>query len=238
MTLIFGHRGARAYAPMNTMPAFELAQAQGADGIELDVWLSSDGIPVILHDEHVDATTNGQGSIREMTLAQIKALDAGSWFASEFSDTPIPTLEEVFERFGSSLLINVEIKAAADTDFEHSDGVEQAVADLILRHGLTRSTIVSSFSLATLKRFYAILPHVESGFLYMTYDALSDPFIENCRFLHPYHQLVTPEYAAEHSHWPMNVWTVNEPERAAELKAMGVHSIITDAPDVIRAALA
>ncbi len=237
MTLIFGHRGARAYAPMNTMPAFELAQAQGADGLELDVWPSSDGIPVILHDEHVDATTNGHGSIREMPMAQIKMLDAGSWFAPEFARTPIPTLEEVFEYFADSLLINVEIKAADDADFEHSDGIEQATADLILRYGLTHRIIVSSFSLAVLKRFHAILPQVELGFLYMTYDALSDPFIKNCRYLHPYHQLVTPEYVTEHARWPLNVWTVNDPERAAELAAMGVHAIITDAPDVIRAAL-
>lgn len=238
MTLIFGHRGARAYAPMNTMSAFELAQAQGADGIELDVWLSSDGIPVILHDEHVDATTNGRGSIREMTLAQIKALDAGSSFAPEFAETPIPTLEEVFDHFRNSLLINVEIKAADNSDAAQSDGIEQATADLILRYALTHNVIISSFSLITLKRFHAILPQVELGFLYATYDALGDPFIEKCRYLHPYHQLVTPEYAAEHARWPINVWTVNEPKRALELAAMGVHGIITDVPDVIRAALA
>lgn len=223
---------------MNTIPAFELAQAQRADGIELDVWLSSDGFPVVIHDEHVDATTNGQGSIREMTLAQIKTLDAGSWFAPKFAGTPIPTLEEVFKHFGDSLLINVEIKVANEDDSERSDGIEQAVAELMLRYDLTESIIISSFSIAALKRFYAILPHAVLGFLYVSDDALNDPFIEHCRYLHPYHQLVTAEYTAAHARWPMNVWTVNDPERAFELKAAGVQGIITDAPDAIRAGLA
>ncbi len=238
MTQIFGHRGAKAYAPMNTIPAFELARAQRADGIELDVWLSSDGFPVVIHDEYVDATTNGQGSIREMTLAQIKALDAGSWFAPEFAGTPIPTLEEVFGHFGDSLLINVELKVANEGDSEQSDSLEQAVAELMLRYDLRESIIISSFSISALKRFHANLPSATLGFLYVSDDALNDPFIEHCRYLHPYHQLVTPEYAAAHAGWPMNVWTVNDPERARDLKGIGVQGIITDAPDVIRAALA
>jgi glycerophosphoryl diester phosphodiesterase len=110
-TLVFGHRGAKAYAPMNTIPAFELAAQQGADGAELDVHLSRDGNPIILHDFSVDATTDGSGLARTMTLAQLKDLDAGGWFGDAFRGVRIPTLDEVFEAVGSRLYINVEIKS-------------------------------------------------------------------------------------------------------------------------------
>src|SRR5690606_28189003 len=116
-TLVFGHRGAKAYAPMNTIPAFELAAEQGADGIELDVHRSKDGHAVIVHDFTVDETTDGNGTVTEMTLAQLKELDAGSWFGEGFHGVQIPTLDEVFEAVGERLLINVEIKSnMQDTD--------------------------------------------------------------------------------------------------------------------------
>lgn len=236
--LILGHRGARAYAPMNTLQAFDLAREQGADGIELDVWLSKDGVPVILHDEHVDETTDGAGSIREMTLAEIARLDAGRWFGEAFAGARIPTLESVFARY-PGWLINVEIKAAGDGEHEQTDGVEAAVAGLIRQHGRAAHTIVSSFSLQVLRRFRALMPEVAIGYLY--YDrlpALDDAFIRGCEYLHPWEGLLTPEYAAQIAGWPVNTWTVNAPERARELAALDVHSLITDNPDVLRVALA
>ena len=130
--LVFGHRGARAYAPQNTIPAFELAVQQGAQGIELDVHRSRDGQLVILHNFDVDETTDGSGRITEKTLAEIKALDAGSKFAPEFAGTPIPTLDEVFEAVGKRLFVNVEIKSES----VETDGVEQVVAECIRRHAM------------------------------------------------------------------------------------------------------
>nr|MCU0514644.1 glycerophosphodiester phosphodiesterase [Anaerolineae bacterium] len=141
-TLVFGHRGAKAYAPMNTLPAFELAATQGAHGIELDVHRSRDGYPVIVHDFTVDHTTDGRGLVTALTLAELKALDAGSWFSPAFAGTRIPTLDEVFAAVGQRLYINVEIKAA----HEDSDGVEQVVADCIVRHAMQRRVLVSSFN--------------------------------------------------------------------------------------------
>jgi glycerophosphoryl diester phosphodiesterase len=83
-TLVFGHRGASAYAPMNTLPAFSLALAQGAAGVELDVRLTSDGEMMILHDATVDHTTNGTGSIGDLSFAQVRELDAGAWFGEQY----------------------------------------------------------------------------------------------------------------------------------------------------------
>src|SRR6266545_5505015 len=107
--VIFAHRGACAHAPENTMASFELALAHGADAIELDVKLSSDGYVVVHHDDTVDRTTDGTGRIKNLTLAELKKLDAGSFLSEKFKGEKIPTLEEVFEAVGKRTFINVEL---------------------------------------------------------------------------------------------------------------------------------
>jgi glycerophosphoryl diester phosphodiesterase len=231
--LVFGHQGARAYAPSNTLPSFELAAAQGADGVELDVWLSKDGHLVVIHDDTVDATTDGTGSVQDMTLAELKSLDAGTWYNPRYAGTRIPTLDEVFDTVGRRVIVNVEIKTLEDNRAT-SNGIERTVADCITRHGLQDRVVVSSFSLATLKRFRAIVPHVAIGFLYATFDALGDQFVRQCEYLHPYHELLTPEYIEQLPPLPLNTWTVNEPDRMDALLEMGVRGLITDKPDVAR----
>lgn len=236
-TLIFGHRGASAYAPMNTIPAFELALRQDADGIELDVHLSADGQLIVLHDFTVDHTTDGSGPAKSMTLAKLKTLDAGYKFGEQFRGTRIPTLDEVFAAVGGKLLINVEIKS----ETEDTDGVEQVTADCIRRHNLLQSVIVSSFNPLALKRFRAILPEVAIGYLYApdysffpeVMDALTHEAI------HPYHESIDPVLVerATRAGQVINTWTVNDPARAIALRDLGVPGIITDKPDVIRKAL-
>ncbi len=237
-TLVFGHRGAKAYAPMNTLPAFELAFEQSAMGIELDVHRSKDGHPVIVHDFTVDSTSNGAGRVVDKTLAELKALDAGGWFSDEFAGVQIATLDEVFEVVGQKLLINVEIKSE---DIE-TDGVEQVVADCILRHNMDDRVLVSSFNPLAIKRFRAILPDVMIGFLYvdgMEEDTASmmEGYKHEAR--HPYHEMIDEQYmqwAREHNYY-VNTWTVNDPTRAQELKSLGVNCVITDNPDTILEAL-
>ncbi|MDX2163208.1 MAG: glycerophosphodiester phosphodiesterase family protein [bacterium] len=237
-TLVFGHRGAKAYAPMNTLPAFELAAEQGAHGIELDVHRSKDGHAVIVHDFVVDATSDGTGLVVEKTLAELKALDAGAWFDARFTGTRIPTLDEVFEAVGKRLFVNVEIKSeTVDTD-----GVEQVVADCIRRHNMETRVILSSFNPRTLQRFRAILPEVPVGFLYdpespaEVWDIIAGMDYEA---YHPNHTLITPEMVDEYAldGRLINTWTVNDPDRAVALHEMGVRGIISDAPDTILKAL-
>lgn len=237
-TLIFGHRGASADAPMNTLPAFEMAAARGADGIELDVWRSKDGEIVIIHDASVDATTNGTGLVQQMTLAQLRELDAGSHFSPQFAGTRIPTLDEVFEAVGHRLLINVELKS----ETVGTDGLEALVAEKIRRHNLVRRVIISSFSPFALRRFRRLMPEVPVGFLY----AEDVP-----RFLrlfmiglphearHPHHTMIDAAYMdwARRSGYRVNTWTVNDPRRAAELRDLGVNALITDQPGKLREAL-
>lgn len=237
-TLVFGHRGARAYAPMNTIPAFELAVKQGAHGVELDVHRSADGYPVIVHDFTVDSTTDGKGRVDSMTLAQLKALDAGSYFDARFAGVQIPTLDEVFEAVGKKLFVNVEIKSVTT----ETDGVEQVVADCIARHNMGERVIVSSFNPLALLRFRAVAPDVPIGFLYAkespdeVHDALAGKAYEA---YHPHDPLITADHIAPHlaAGRVINAWTVNDPARAVELRDLGVGGIITDKPDLILAAL-
>lgn len=235
--LVFGHRGASAYAPMNTIPAFVLAAEQGADGVELDVQRTKDGHLVIVHDFEVDDTTDGSGTVQEMTLAEIKALDAGSWFDAKFAGTRIPTLGEVFEAVGQRLYINVEIKSVT----EETDGLEALVAKEITRHNMQDRVIVSSFNPYALRRFRAILPDVPIGFLYVTgfmenLWSMMDDVSHEAR--HPYELMIDEAFMqwAKAKGYRVNTWTVNDLDRAKELRQLGVDMVITDKPiDVIKA---
>ena len=237
-TLVFGHRGAKALAPMNTIAAFELAAEQGADGIELDVHLSRDGQLVVIHDETVDSTTDGQGRVADLTVAELKRLDAGAWYAEGFAGQRIPTLDEVFDAFGHSLLINVEIKSAR----ESIDRVEKRLADCVRRHGLREKVILSCFDPVVLRRVKGMMPMVMMGFLYQPdmpaalYLPLKQLWHEA---RHPREDMVDEGYMkwARAQGYFVNVWTVNDEERTLELQRLGVNAIITDDPGRILRAL-
>jgi len=236
-TLVFGHRGAMAGAPMNTLAAFELARAEGADGIELDVQLSRDGQLVVIHDATVDATTDGSGTVADLTWAEMKRLDAGSWFADAFVGETIPTLDEVFDAVGNAMYINIEIKSSR----ESLDRLEKRLADCIRRHDMRERVIVSCFDPLVLVRVRGMMPKVLMGFLYV-------PGMPEAHFLplknllhearHPWHDMVDEEYMdwARAQSYYVNVWTVNDRQRALALRDLGVNAIITDKPgEIIRA---
>jgi glycerophosphoryl diester phosphodiesterase len=222
---------------MNTLPAFELALQQGADGIELDAHLSKDGAIMVLHDFTVDATTDGTGFAKDMTLAQLKELDASERFSATHKSVQIPTLDEVFEAVGKHLFINVEIKSIT----EDTDGVEQAVANCILRHGLEQSTIASSFNPYALQRFRRILPTVPIGYLYANdytfFPEVMDTLPHEAR--HPHYSIIDDQYMqwARAHDYRVNTWTVNDSGEARRLHTLGVDALITDAPDKIIEAL-
>lgn len=237
--LVFGHRGALAYAPMNTIPAFELALEQGADGIELDVHLTKDGELIIVHDFTIDHTTDSEGLVTEKTLAELKALDAGSWFDEKFAGTRIPTLNETFEAVGDNLYINVEIK----TFSQDGDGTEDALARCIDNHKMSERVIVSSFNPYVLKRFRSIAPDIPIGYLLHPMSPIKEPYKilppTEYEALHLFHEMVNDEqmtFAKEHNLF-VNCWTVNETDIALRLKATGVNCVMTDYPDLMIEAL-
>lgn len=239
--LIIAHRGWSAKAPENTLAAFRLAIELGVDGLELDVHMTRDGHVVICHDETLDRTTNGSGLIAERTLDEIRRLDAGSWFSPDYAGEPVPTLRELLETVARSSwrgLINVELK----TGVVLYPGIEKAVADLLREHELSRFALISSFNHYALAEIKRIDPELETAILYS--EGLYEPWAYaarfGCRTLHPVHFAApAPIVQGAHAHGvKVNVWTVDQPERARALAEAGVDGIITNRPDVVRAAVA
>lgn len=237
--LVFAHRGASAYAPMNTIPAFELVAEHGADGIELDVHLTKDGELIIVHDFSIDHTTDSEGIVTEKTLAELKALDAGSWFDEKFTGVRLPTLDEVFEAVGHKLYINVEIKTLS----QDADGTEEAVVACIKRHNMSERVIVSSFNPHVLQRFRLIAPDIPVGYLLRPIPLVKEPYKilppTEYEALHLSYEMMDDEqiaFAKEHN-LLINCWTVNETEIARNLKSAGVRGVVTDYPDLMLEAL-
>jgi glycerophosphoryl diester phosphodiesterase len=155
--LNIGHRGAAGDAPENTLAAFELAARQGANGIEFDVHLSADGVPVVIHDSRLERTTSGTGPVRDQTLIALRRLDAGSWFNGQFpskararyAGLKIPLLSEVLVWARQrKCLVLVEIKQARRI----YPGIEEKVLAEIYRTGMSKLVTVISFHLPTLRR--------------------------------------------------------------------------------------
>ena len=234
-TLVFGHRGASAAAPMNTLAAFQLAYEGGAHGIELDVHLSQDQQIIVLHDFTVDATTDGQGAAADFTLAELKRLDAGSWFAPPFAGETIPTLDEVFESCGGKLLLNIEIKS----NFTASETLIRAVIDCIGRHQMAERVLVSSFDPHLLMEFRALCPDVMIGYLHSPGSEVA--WMNDLRHeaRHPRHEQIDAAYMAwaKSAGYYVNAWTVNDAQRARTFQRLGVNCLITDDPARIIAAL-
>jgi len=231
--LIFAHRGASAYAPENTLAAFNLALEQGADGIELDAKLTADGEVVVIHDQTVDRTTDGQGRVSQMTLAQLRQLDAGVWKGTAFKGCKIPTLAEVFEALGNHLIINIELTNYGSPE----DGLPEKAARLVQTYHLEESVLFSSFLPSNLVLIRKMLPQVPLAIL-----ARPGPAGRNHRsvqsrnvaqeFLHPHFldttkRLIDREKAAGRQ---VTAWTVNFPFMMRRLIHAGVDGLITDNP--------
>jgi len=238
--LNFAHRGASVAAPANTLSAFRLAAEMGADGVELDVQLSRDGEAVVVHDFTVDCTTDGRGAVREMVLAQLKELDAGSWFDPAFAGERIPTLQEVFDVIGHRLLVNVEIKSLPG----RSRGLEAEVVRLIEDNSLAHRVIVSSFNPLSLRKVKRLNPNILTALLYapdlplLLRRAWLGPIAPH-EFRHPHYSMVDERFMAwvRRKGYRVNAWTVNEPGEIRRLLALGVDGIITDHPDLLAAIL-
>lgn len=233
MTKVFAHRGASGYAPENTLAAFRLAGDLSADGIELDIQMTKDGELVVIHDTTVDRTTNGTGWVKDLTIRDIKALDA-SMGSQEYPDEKVPTLDEVFDLMAdSALAIDIEIK---DSQVIYPGIVEKLLQIIDKRDWEYRITI-SSFNHITLAHIRQI------GSLAYTGVAFRDDLYEPWNYahqlwataLHPHFQYVdyVPNLIEEshNSLLEINVWTVNEIADIDRMLAWGVDGIITDFPD-------
>jgi len=235
-----GHRGASALAPENTLPAFQLALESGADEVELDVVRCATGEPVVIHNETVANTTEGTGPVQDKSLAELKELDAGSWFDEGFRGTRIPTLDEVFELVGQRLTVNIEIKGRSIKP----DGTEHAVIESIRRHGMADLVIVSSFNPCRLWRVRAEAPELKIALIFSTDNPI---YLRQAWFapvlkvngLHAFHSMIDNGFvdrAHRRGRWVYG-WTVDDTEGMLRLIKTGVDGIVTNNPGLLREVL-
>ena len=230
---IFAHRGASNYAPENTLAAFELAVRQGAHAIELDAKLSSDGQVVVIHDQSVDRTTQGRGKVRDLSLEQLKQLDAGSFFDSGFAGERIPSLDEVFASVGHLIFTDVELTNYASP----LDALPAKVATLVRNHNLEGAVMFSSFNPFALVRIRRLLPECPTGLLALPGKAgawarSGIGRLLGYQALHPEVSDVTPQLieSAHRGGKRVYVWTVNQEAQMKQLFGSGVDGIFTDDP--------
>ncbi|MFC4557861.1 glycerophosphodiester phosphodiesterase [Virgibacillus kekensis] len=233
MTKIFAHRGSAGTHPENTMASYREAKRVGADGIELDVHLTSDGKLAVIHDETVDRTTNGTGHIKDFTLAELKELDAGSWFTSEFSGETIPELGEVLAWVKQEkLLVNIELKNVFYLDYP---GIEENVLQEVNRYGLKEQTVISSFNHIGLNTVRRLDSEIDCAILYS--EKLYQPWnyakTLGSTSLHPHLYGMNDEMIqyAEQIGCPVRPFTINEEQQIEKFIRLGCSAIITDFPE-------
>jgi len=234
--LAIAHRGASGYAPENTLAAYRRAVAQGVTFIETDLHLTRDAHFIALHDETVERTTNGQGAVHQMTLAELRRLDAGSWFASEFMSERIPTLEEILEfAKKNDVVFYLELKPNGFWGGEHA-----LISALRSANEIARSVVIS-FDPAILASLRKIEPTLMTGLLY---DGSSEKPFEKAleigaRQLVARGDLISPNLLQQAHKQDLQVvcWTVNSPAHMRMLAAAGVDGIMTDYPDRLLTAL-
>ncbi|MFI3325910.1 MAG: glycerophosphodiester phosphodiesterase [Clostridia bacterium] len=230
---IFAHRGASGFAPENTMEAFKLALEKGADGIELDVQLTSDGEVVVIHDDDVKRTSNGEGLVMTKTFEEIKSLDVGSFFSDKFKGAKIPTLIEVLDwMLTNEILLNIEIKTMPR--LYNRELVEKTLA-MVKSRNLESRIIISSFEHKAIVDSKKIAPEIKTAAL-MT-DTILDVGnyckTHNINCLHPYHAVVDDDMmkSCNENGIEVNVWTVNSQKDGDLMEKYNVNSIITNYPN-------
>jgi glycerophosphoryl diester phosphodiesterase len=221
---IFAHRGSSATGPENTLLAFQQAIRAGADGVELDVHLSADGVPVVIHDENVARTTNGSGSVHDLTVAQLQALDAGQ-------GQYVPTLEEVVGLLAGKLKLYIEIK---------QEGIVPEVLGVLRRYP-NAEWLLASFSHDVLRDARRAAPDAPLWLISVTAEDEDFAFIDevNASGLSLFAPRVTPDVVrrCQERGIALALWTVNDPADARNVRELGVQAICTDDPARIVQAL-
>ena len=228
--LVIARRGSSAEAPENTIAAFELALAQGADGILLDVHLSQDNHPVVINDFTLERTTDGTGPVRQLTVRELKRLDAGGWRGRRFRGQRIQTLQEVLERFRDRTRFWIELRGGSDV----YPGIEECVVSTVEIYEVWDRALLQSVDLATLtgirslNRQLRVAQIVRDQADHIGLDAVHAVCLDVRR---AQESLVAETLAAGLDCY---VGTVDEPAEMEWLLRQGVTGIITDRPDLLR----
>ncbi|MFZ2358015.1 MAG: glycerophosphodiester phosphodiesterase [Anaerolineae bacterium] len=247
--LVIAHQGGEELWPSNTMYAFERAAALGVDMLEMDLHVTADGALVLMHDETVDRTTDGTGRLEQMTLAQVKALDAGYYWTDDGGQTfpfrgqgiTVATLEELFQAF-PDMPMNIEIKLVENAP------IVEPFCQLIRQYGKQDQILVASFHDDAMAQFRAACPEVATSasqnevinFFARHFVGLASSYSPAAQAVQvPEYRsgihILTPRFVQDaHSRgMDVHVWTVNEAEDMQRMIDLGVDGIITDRPDIL-----
>jgi glycerophosphoryl diester phosphodiesterase len=232
--LLGGHRGNPDEFPENTLASFRSAIDLGVDVIECDVHLTADGQLAVIHDHLLDRTTNGRGFVRDLTMAEIKRLDAGSWKSPQFSGERVPTLTEVLEVARGRVGVAIEIKNLPLT----YPGIERAVLDTVAAAQMVGDVVAIAFDHRCLRRLRELSPAILLGALEASrpVDVLGLLDDAGAEVFCPHWSAVEPETARElHDAGKLiGVWTVDEPVALAWTKALPANAVYTNKPRTIR----
>ena len=229
--LIWGHRGASGHAPENTLPAFQMAAYMGADGVELDVQLTRDGVLAVCHDETIDRTSSGAGWLKDFTFDELRSLDFSNGNAA-YEGVKIPAMEEVFDLLApTGLTINIELK----TGIVFYENIEEKILELAARKNWEDRVIYSSFNHYTVRRIKELNPAAKVGLLYADgpIDMPGYGHRLEADALHPaFYNLQYPNYMEDCRRYGLdvNVWTVNSAADLMKCREYGVNAVITNYP--------
>ncbi|MEZ5832669.1 MAG: glycerophosphodiester phosphodiesterase [Dongiaceae bacterium] len=237
---IIGHRGAAKAAPENTLEGLREAKRQGAAWVEVDAKLTADNQVILLHDDLLDRTTNGKGAAATATLADFRALDAGSWMAPAFKGAKVPTLAEtVTELFALGLNCNFEIKPCPGREHVTAEFVMRELQRLWPAHA--EKPLISSFAYDSLRVAHRLAPEFPRAVLI---EDTPESWRQLCEgveavALNPWHKTLTPEWtrAIKRAGYKVLTYTVNEQERARALFEWGVDAVFSDVPGMLLQAL-
>jgi len=218
--LCIGHRGARAYAPENTLTSFKKALEIGVDAVELDVRRTKDNQLVVIHDADVKRTTDGEGLVSELTLKEIKGFSAGS-------GEKIPTLQEALDFLDKKVKVLIELKEA---------GVEEQVLSIVNEKGLGKNVVIVSFLEDALKKVRELDKDIDTGLIYAKHKNPINAALElKANYLVAFYRFMhTANVQKAHENGlKVVVWTINKPEEVEEYAKKGVDGIASDKPDIL-----
>ncbi|MFZ0242200.1 MAG: glycerophosphodiester phosphodiesterase family protein [Desulfobacterales bacterium] len=240
--VVIAHRGYRKRFPENTLAAFAAAFDSGAPMVELDVALTRDRRAVVLHDDTLERTTDGRGQVCDFTLAELKRLDAGSWFDPRFAGERLPSLDEALDLCAARGMVNIEIKAAAFEAGRPADAIEEQVLRAVAQRGMGARAVISSFDTRFLDRICE-RPAAPAIGLLTEVRPTADP-LRLCQRLrafswHPEYHSLTAEKVRDMHAAGIRVlpYTVNRPADFRRLLQMGVDGVFSDDPPLLKACI-
>tara|TARA_Y100001935_G_scaffold105768_1_gene87751 strand:+ start:124137 stop:124976 length:840 start_codon:yes stop_codon:yes gene_type:complete len=238
--IVIAHRGASAYAPENTLSSFRLAVEMKAEMMELDVSLSKDGIPVVIHDETVNRTTDANGAVSDFTVDELKVLETGAWFSEDFAGEPFPTLKEVLSEVKGEIAVNIEIKSEAVKNTAEGGIVEKCL-QIVRTLGIEKNIIFSSFDYRVMDHLNELAPDLPKAILYeesqsgnlLPSELVKKYKVDAFNFSHRQFSQEWEDDLKVHG-IPFFIYTVNEEKLMKELIERGATGIFSDKPDVLK----